>query len=245
MLTIGMLYATIRNVIIYGGIGVMKKTISILLVALMMLTLSIPTFAAKSPENPGEVIKVVVVAKKGGKATYQWCKDGTVKLIATPDKGHKFVLWKIDGEHTVVEGSTKTEIHIIDPHEDIYAVALFDNSTEVIVKHTKGGKVDYFWQKDGSLKLVATPDEGHTFTEWILDGKYEVVKGNKKNEIIILNPTSDKLEVTALFDDETKVIEPTKDDVSPDTGYTLLPAVLVAAVSMFGAAYCVKRSKED
>ncbi len=223
----------------------MKKVLSLVLAVIMMLSFAVAAFAEYSPEDPGDVIKVVVVAKKGGKATYQWLKDGTVKLIATPDKGHKFVKWTVDGKHTVVEGSKKTEIHIIDPSEDIYAVAFFDNSTDIVVKKTKGGKVEYFWQKDGSLKIVATPDKGHEFTEWILDGKYEIIKGNKKNEIIILNPTSDILEVTGTFDNKTKVIEPTDDDVSPDTGYSVLPGVLLGAVSMFGAAYCVKRSKEN
>lgn len=226
----------------------MKRILSFALVILAVFSLTIPMalncFAAVSPEDPGEEFNIETHSSEGGKIIYKRNKDGSVEFTAIPDKDHEFNSWRITGEYEYIQGNDKTKLIILNPDSDLEVYGLFDSKLKCVVEATKGGKASYKWNEDGTLTIIATALKGHHFTGWKIDGEYTILEGSAKTEIVLMDPTTD-IYGLAMFDSNTKPIKPTDDEESPDTGYSVLPAALFAAASLFGVAYCAKRSKEN
>ena len=118
---------------------------------------------------PDNSVIVTATASAGGTVsgagTYQ--KGETVTLVATPDKGCKFVGWTANNTIVSVDASYSFTVS-----EDVNLIATFeavpDNSVIVTATASAGGTVSGAgtYQKGETVTLVATPDEGYKFVGW-------------------------------------------------------------------------------
>ncbi len=75
---------------------------------------------------------------------------------------------------------------------------------KVTMHNQNGGSGSYTeqWDKDGEhVTLKAHPNNGFTFTKWVIDGDYEIVKGKLTDDEIVLKLKSD-IDVTPQFKKE-------------------------------------------
>ena len=139
-----------------------------------------------------------------------------------------------------------------------------DPGTEysVVVYTTEGGSYTLIHNADGTITITGLPDDGHTFTGWLVDGDYEIVEGSLEDGYIVIRPLSD-IKVISSFDGHSTPIIPeetttgsgdgesttvkkwTDSKNSPKTGDITAPLAACAVVALFGCGYCYKRSREN
>lgn len=106
----------------------MKRIIALLIAALMLAAVAVPTLAADSKENP--VIYTVDVSSQNdsrGTVLKVINTDGTVTLTASPIT-NEFTKWVITGEYEFVSGTLTDKVITIKPLSDIKAVAEFNGA---------------------------------------------------------------------------------------------------------------------
>ena len=118
---------------------------------------------------PDNSVIVTATASAGGMVsgagTYQ--KGETITLVATPDKGCKFVGWTANNDIVSVDASYSFTVS-----EDVNLIATFeavpDNSVIVTATASASGTVSGAgtYQKGETVTLVATPDKGYKFVGW-------------------------------------------------------------------------------
>ena len=104
------------------------------------------------------------------------------------------------------------------------------------------GKTSTVDNEDGTVTIIAEPDEGHKFIKWDLEGEYTLVSGTLTDKVITIKPLSD-VKAWASFDGDKVVVTPDDDEKSPTTG-VIEPAFIavVMIISAAGAAYAFKKS---
>lgn len=105
----------------------MKKTLSLLVAALILVFSAMPVFAAPSPSASKEY-NVRVHNPNGGSSTYttKTDKDGEhVTLTAHPKNGYKFYKWIIRGKYVIEKGSLKSDVLTLLLKSDIEVYPVF------------------------------------------------------------------------------------------------------------------------
>lgn len=90
------------------------------------------------------------------------------------------------------------------------------------------------------LTLVATANDGNTFSKWVIDGEYEIVSGDLESGKLVIIPKSDVSIDTVFLDADGNELKGNKangdgSDKSPKTGV----ATGVALLTLLGSAVCM------
>ena len=104
----------------------MKRIIALLIAALMLVAVAVPTFAADSKENP-PIYEVKASSHDVNRGTVLEVvnADGTVTLTASSIT-NEFTKWVISGEYEIVSGSLTDKVITIRPLSNINAEAEFE-----------------------------------------------------------------------------------------------------------------------
>ena len=108
----------------------MKKVLSVLLVALMLVTVFSVAVAAEYPSPSDRDYYTVEVIVEGGGGTaaadvVTVPKGDTTKIIAKPASGYEFAGWTIIGDYEFVEGDANSATIVIRPKGDVKVIAKF------------------------------------------------------------------------------------------------------------------------
>ncbi len=112
----------------------MKKIVALGMVIIMMLSLTVCTFARDwviSPENPDTEYKITVIATEGGTAGYSKNPDGTYTVYSDPDTGHSFLKWLPEGSYEVISSDITQGTFVIRLLSDCVFTAYFDSEQPV------------------------------------------------------------------------------------------------------------------
>jgi hypothetical protein len=183
----------------------MKKLIALLISAVIVLSISVPSFADNviSPEKPENYVVTcngVQGAKDG--TTSSVPKGDQITLTADKTKG-TFDKWTIDGKYTIVSGGLDTDTITIKPDSDLTVTANFKINPDISYKVlcfgvdgiTNGG---YTVVNQGSYFTVTPDKKMGTFSKWAITGSYDIISGGLDKETLTLMPKSD-LVISAAF----------------------------------------------
>ncbi len=129
--------------------------------------------------------KVTLTVSEGGtvEKNHTTFKEGdTLRYVASPDDGYRFVHWLVDGEEYTTE--KKLKIYGVTSAYEVEAVFELIPTYKVTLKVSEGGTVEknHTTFKEGdTLRYVATADRGYKFVHWLVDG--EVYTTEKKLKI--------------------------------------------------------------
>lgn len=244
----------------------MKKIISVALALVMVFALTMSVAAKDSPSAKGYYsITVSTEPADGSLGTADTDKaqvdktatgsDAEVTLTAEETDGF-FTLWIIEGDYEIVDGDLEYPELVIIPKSDIHAIASFSIEEEFLTMTAKAkgdgtATVSPASVPKGSNQLVTftATDGKDTFTEWILECKYDIVEGSLKSRTLVIRPYTD-VHGTAVFTSDGTSSNVSgggsanTGTTSPKTGDPLFIIIGLAVLALGAGALAVKRIKE-
>lgn len=119
--------------------------------------------------------KVTLKESEGGtvEKNHSTFNEGdTLRYVATPNEGFRFVHWLVDGEEYTKD--VKLKIYGVNKAYVVEAVFELIPTYKVTLKESEGGTVEknYSSFKEGdTLRYVATANRGYKFLYWLVDGE--------------------------------------------------------------------------
>lgn len=248
----------------------MKRIISVALALIMVFALTVAVSAKDSPSaKEYYMIKTATELEDGSLGTATADKnqvdksaegpDSQVTLTASQSSGF-FTLWIIDGDYDIVSGSLESSVITIVPKSDIKATASFsveEDYLNMTVKTVGDGKasVDIPRVKKGSGDTVTflAEDLSETFTEWVLECKYDIVEGSLTDRKLVIRPYTD-VHATAYFvgkgttpdssSSKSSSSGPDNNGTAPKTGDPLFIVIGLAVLALGAGALAVKKIKD-
>lgn len=164
---------------------------------------------ASFSELAAEPQAITVTAEEGGKVAYE-PKEATpgtiVKIAAEPDKGYRFVGWKVEkGGVKIIETENPLEAGFVMGDEEVVIVAQFEVGVYAITidGDLENGKVEVKDNLENAtegtiITLTAIPDAGYKFAGWNL-GAYALSEDVRKNNPLVIKMPANDLQISAQF----------------------------------------------
>ena len=98
------------------------------------------------------------------------------------------------------------------------------DTPSVTVTQPTAGTVEKTDNGDGTITLTATANKLAEFTNWVIDGDFEIVEGSLTSETITIRPKADGIKISTVFDLPTTGIY---GDVNYDGKVNMLDVLLI------------------
>ncbi len=157
---------------------------------------------------------------------------------------------------SVAYADDATEFYSPTP-EEVYSIEVTYEPSDGSIGDASADNYQVIKNTDGTVTLTATPKNGGKFTEWKIDGEYEVVDGSLDSPTITIRPKSDiKAEAVFVIDGTvapttpsgttapTTAPKPNNGSTSPKTGDPLFLIISLAALALGVGVFAVKKIKE-
>lgn len=155
-----------------------NKYVHVLWFALFLNFIMFPlsSFSEEQSSDVSDIVyKVTLNVGKGGtveKNHTSFQEGDTLRYVATPDEGYRFVHWLVDGEEYTTE--KKLKIYGVTSAYEVEAVFELIPTYKITLKVDEGGTVEknHSTFKEGdTLRYVATAERGYKFVHWLVDGE--------------------------------------------------------------------------
>ena len=131
---------------------------------------------------------------------------------------------KLPDFHIYCYPDTAGEQYAIDDEFDYTLLNAPADTPSVIINQPTAGTVEKTNNSDGTITLTATANKLASFTNWVIDGDYEIVEGSLTSETITIRPKADGIKISTVFDLPTTGIY---GDVNYDSKVNMLDVLLI------------------